>query len=308
MDTLGDMDLFVRVVRNGGLAAAGREVGLSPASMSARMNRLEEHYGVRLLSRTTRKVAPTDEGNRFFRACQRVLAEVEHAEFELQSGRERVAGPLRVTATSDLGQQHVAAVLDAFGTEHPDVRPYLHLTDGVINLVEDGFDVGVRYGVLADSRLIARKLASNNRLLCASPSYIDRAGNPTTPQDLANHACLAMIRISEPLTTWYFQSANQQDAVTIQPSRSSNDGAQIRRWALSGHGIALKSYWDIKDDLAEGRLVPVLEKFSADFEHKGVAGGADLNVVYPSREYLPARIRLFVEELLSHFSEDSRDA
>ncbi len=150
MDKLGDMDLFVRVIKNDGLAAAGREVGLSPARMTARINMLEERYGVRLLNRTTRRVSLTDEGREFYAACERILSEVEQAEVKLQTGKETFAGPLRVTATSDLGQQHVAPILSKFVADHPEVRPCLHLTDGVVNLTEEGFDLGVRYGVLAD--------------------------------------------------------------------------------------------------------------------------------------------------------------
>lgn len=301
MDILKDMDLFVRVVRNGGLAAGGREVGLSPASMSARLKQFEAHYGVRLLRRTTRQVALTEEGRRFFDACQRVLAEVEQAEHELRTGRERLAGPLRITATSDLGQQHVAPVLDAFVAENPDVRPYLHLTDGVVNLVEDGFDLGVRYGMLADSRLVTRKLADNSRVLCASPGYVERKGLPQTPGDLSDHECLVLIRAGEPLTTWHFQSDLGAQSVTLQPARSSNDGALVRRWALAGAGIALKSFWDVRADIEAGRLVTVLDQFTGDFDRHGTTGGADLYVVCPGRDYLPVRIRGFVETLANYF-------
>lgn len=302
MDKLGDMDLFVRVIKNGGLAAAGREAGLSPARMSARMNGLEARYGVRLLNRSTRQVSLTDEGREFYAACERVLAEVSQAEIRLQTGRASIAGPLRVTATSDLGQQHVAPVLSKFVDDHPDVTPCLHLTDGVINLAEEGFDLGVRYGVLPDSTMVARRLARSRRALYASPDYLKRKGTPATPDALADHDCLAMVRAAEPLTTWHFQTAHGAQSVSIQPARASNDGALIRRWALEGAGIVLKSYWDVADDLKAHRLVPVLGDYMQDFEQKGSIGGTDLHVVYPGREYLPLRTRGFIEALAEHFA------
>jgi DNA-binding transcriptional LysR family regulator len=213
MDKLGDMDLFMRVIKNGGLAAAGREVGLSPARVTARMNALEKRYGARLLIRTTRSVSLTDAGREFFAGCERVLAEVEQTEARLQTGQASFAGPLRITATSDLGQQHIAPVLSQFVKEHPDVRPCLHLTDGVVNLTEDGVDLGIRYGALADSTLVARKLANSRRVLCASPDYLERKGVPATPDALAKHDCLAMFRATEPLTTWHFQTAEGKQSI-----------------------------------------------------------------------------------------------
>lgn len=302
MDKLGDMDLFVRVIKNDGLAAAGREVGLSPARMTARINGLEARYGVRLLNRTTRQVALTEEGRKFYDACERILAEVEEAEIRLQTGQTAFSGPLRVTATSDLGQQHIAAVMDRFVQGHPDVQPYLYLTDSIVNLTEEGFDLGIRYGALADSGMIARKLAKSHRILCASPSYLKEKGTPKEPDDLANHNCLAMVRNAQPLVTWHFQKDENQYSISIKPARSTNDGALIRSWAVKGAGIALKSYCDVASDIKAKRLRTVMSEYTQDFGRKGVSSGADLHVIYPSREYLPERVRAFINVLAVHFS------
>ncbi len=302
MDKLGDMDLFVRVIKNGGLAVAGREVGLSPARVTARMNRLEERYGVRLINRTTRRISLTDEGRDFYVSCERILAEVEQAETQLQTGQKSFVGPLRVTATSDLGQQHIAPILSKFVEDYPDVRPTLYLTDGIVNITEEGFDLGVRYGLLADSAMVARKLASSRRVLCASPDYVKRKGRPATPDELAGHDCLVMVRASEPLATWHFKTAEGGQSISIQAARASNDGALIRRWVLEGAGIALKSFWDVANDLKTKRLVTVLDDYTQDFESKGVSGGADLHVIYPSRTYLPQRTRGFIDALSDYFS------
>lgn len=301
MDKLGDMDLFVRVINNGGLAAAGREVGLSPARMTARMNTLEKRYETRLLNRSTRHVSATEAGMRFYENSIRILAEVTEAETQLQIGQEVFAGPLRITAPSDVGQQHIVPVLSRFVAEHPDVKPCLHLADGVVNLSEEGFDLGIRYGLLPDSALIARKLASNHRVLCASPEYLKSRGTPKTPKDLQQHDCLVMVRNVQPLTTWNFQTAKGSEAVIINPSRQCNDGAMIRRWAIEGAGIALKSYIEIVSDIQENRLMVVLDKYKQDFEKKGTTGGADLHVVYPSRQHVPKRVESFISSLIEYF-------
>lgn len=305
MDKLGDIDLFVRVIKKGGLAAAGREVGLSPARVTARINELENRYSVRLLIRTTRHVSLTDAGREFYAGCERILAEVEQTEARLQAGQESFTGPLRVTATSDLGQQHIAPILSKFVEQHPDITPCLHLTDGVVNLIEEGFDLGVRYGVLPDSTLVARKLADSRRVLCASPDYLKRKGVPTTPDALSKHDCLAMVRATELLTSWHFQTVDGTQSVVIQPARASNDGALIRHWALEGAGIVLKSFWDVANDLKAKRLVTVLDNYTQDFERLGTTGGADLHVVYPNREFLPLRTRGFIEALVEYFSANN---
>jgi len=303
MDKLGDMDLFVRVIKQGGLAAAGREVGLSPARMTARINNLEARYGVRLLNRTTRKVSLTDEGRAFYKDCERILSEVEQAELSLQSGKECLSGPLRITCMSDLGRQHIAPLLSAFVKDNPEVTPYLHLSDGITNLAEDGYDLGIRYGNLIDSTMIAKKLASNRRVLCASPEYLKKRGTPQSPQDLLNHDCLAMVRVNEPLTKWYFKNAKgESQALLIQPKRASNDGALIRQWLLDGAGIGLKSELELLEDLKNKCLVKVLEDTLQDFDEKGASDGADLHVIYPSRKYLPQRTREFIELLVIYFA------
>jgi DNA-binding transcriptional LysR family regulator len=301
MDKLGDMDLFVRVVKNGGLAVAGREVGLSPASMSARINTLEQRYGLRLLNRTTRHVSTTEAGRKFYDDCVSILADVKEAEAQLLSVKESFAGPLRITATSDMGQQHIVPLLSRFIEQHPEIKPHLYLTDGIVNLTEQSFDLGVRYGHLPDSSLIVRKLAASHRVVCASPDYLKRKGIPETPQALTEHDCLVMVRATEPLTNWYFQTTKGVETVAINAARSTNDGALIRQWALEGAGIALKSCLDVAADLKTGRLLTVLDDFMQDFNKQSTIGGSDLQLVYPSRQYMPQRVQGFIDLLVDHF-------
>lgn len=301
MDKLGDIDLFVKVVKHRSFAGAARIAKLSPASVTIKINRLEEHYGVRLLNRTTRRVALTEEGKHFYDRCLHILSEVEEAEERLISGKDSLCGSLSVSASIDFGQQYIAPLLAQFSEAHPGLSVQLNLTDGVVNLIEDGFDIGIRSGVLQDNRMVARKLADNKRMLCASPNYLDKHGLPKKPEDLCHHRCLTMIRNGEQLKEWYFKTVNSEKSMLIQPAMTSNNGAQLRQWAILGYGIILKSYWDVKEDIHSGKLVRILEDYVQDFESKGLSGGADLNVVYPSREYVPARVRAFIDILLEEF-------
>lgn len=301
MDKFGDMDLFVRVVRAGGLAAAGREIGLSPASVSARINGLEQRYDTRLLNRTTRRVSVTDAGRAFYEASIGILADLAEAENQLVSSRVELAGPLRVTAPSDLGQQHIAPVLSRLVQKHPGIVPLLHLSDGVANLAELNVDVAIRYGEPPDSSLIAKHLATNYRVLCASKAYIRKNGTPRNPDDLVNHKCLTMVRLMEPLTTWYFSKDGNEQLVQIRSSRSTNDGALVRQWAIDGLGIALKSVIDVADDLQSKRLIRVLKNYTPNFQRDASANRADLFAIYPTRQYVPKRVRVFMELLEDHF-------
>ena len=302
MNKLGDIELFIAVVDNNGFAAAGRQSGLSPASVSARIKNLEKHYGIRLLNRTTRTLALTQAGHEFYQACTNMLTEFEQAEEKLLTGNESITGPLRITSTCDLGQQHISPLLSEFLLEHPGVVPCLHLSDGVIDIIDQGYDLAIRYGVLSDNRLIARKLANNKRVLCASPDYLKRRGMPTVPDELVHHDCLSMVRSDEPLTRWHFKTDTDIKSVIIKPARSTNDGALIRQWAIEGNGIAMKSVWDISQDLKSKRLVTVLDQFTPDFQRQGTAEGANLHLLYPNREFLPRRTRVFIDALARYFS------
>jgi len=303
MDKLGDMNLFVHIVKNGGLAAAGRELGLSPASMSARLNALEARYNTRLLNRSTRHVSLTETGKEFYDACLNILADVNEVETNLLGAQGVLSGTLRITAPSDLGQQHIMPVLSTFIEKHPEITPHLHLSDDLISITEKSFDCAIRYGELADSNLVARKLAESYRVLVASPDYLKKKGTPKRLQELEKHDCLIMTRGIEPLTHWHFHSKDKAEIITIKAKRSCNDGALIRRWALEGAGIALKSYIDVADDLKADRLVSLLENTKPDFAKTTGNNRADLHIICPSRKYMPERLKTFIKFLRDHFSQ-----
>lgn len=301
MDKFSDMTLFVSIVKNQGLAAAGRELGLSPASVTARLQSLEARYGVKLLNRSTRHISLTDSGAMYHQACLDIIDSVQETENLLQTGTNEVRGTLKISAPRDIGKQYISPILSEFSQRYPDVIPYLYLNDNLSNLAESGLDIVIRYGELADSNLISRKLASSRRVLCASPQYLAKKGTPITPQDLAQHDCLAMVRSNEELKTWHFQDQDQHNIITVVPKRFSDDGEVIRQWALDGAGIALKSMLDVQEDIKQQRLVTVLNGYMKNFNASTSSSGSDLNVIYLSRQYQPKRLRLFLEFLMEHF-------
>ena len=301
MDKFSDMMLFVSIVKNQGLAAAGRELGLSPATVTARLQTLEERYGVKLLNRSTRHLSLTDSGAMYHQACLEILDSVKETENLLQTGLKEVRGTLKISAPRDIGKQYISPIVSAFAEQYPDVTPYLYLNDNLSNLAESGLDIVIRYGELADSSLISRKLAASRRVLCASPEYLARRGTPISPQDLANHDCLAMVRSNEELKTWHFQDSEKHNVITVLPKRCSDDGEVIRQWALEGAGIALKSILDVQEDINQRRLVTLLNGYMKNFNASTSSTGADLNVIYMSRQYQPKRIRLFLDFLIERF-------
>ncbi|MDV5169197.1 LysR family transcriptional regulator [Photobacterium rosenbergii] len=301
MDKFSDMMLFVSIVKNQGLAAAGRELGLSPATVTARLQTLEERYGVKLLNRSTRHLSLTDSGAMYHQACLEILDSVKETENLLQTGLKEVRGTLKISAPRDIGKQYISPIVSAFAEQYPDVTPYLYLNDNLSNLAESGLDIVIRYGELADSSLISRKLAASRRVLCASPEYLARRGTPISPQDLANHDCLALVRSNEELKTWHFQDSGKHNVITVLPKRCSDDGEVIRQWALEGAGIALKSILDVQEDINQRRLVTLLNGYMKNFNASTSSAGADLNVIYMSRQYQPKRIRLFLDFLIERF-------
>lgn len=184
-----------------------------------------------------------------------------------------------------------------------DVVPYLYLDDKLTNLAESGIDIVIRYGELADSNLISRKLASSRRVLCATPQYLSDKGTPITPQDLADHHCLAMIRSNEELKTWHFSDDTQHKVITVLPKRFSDDGEVIRQWALDSADIALKSILDIEQDIKQQRLVTVLDGYMKNFNASISSASADLNVIYQSRQYQPKWLRRFIDFLIARFAD-----
>jgi DNA-binding transcriptional LysR family regulator len=224
-DNLFDMLVFVRVVDAGSLSRGARDLNLSLAVISRKLARLEERLGVRLVNRTTRTLALTDEGAAFHARCVRILAEIEEAETEVTRGRDTAVGLLRITSTFAFGRRRLAPLLHEFQENHPDLRIHLEASDSSVSLVEGGYDLAIRFGALADSGLIARPLAPDHRVICGAPTYLKRRGRPQTIEDLLSHDCI--IYGEPPLDHWTFVDGS---AVRVRGALTSNDGS----WPTSG--------------------------------------------------------------------------
>jgi Transcriptional regulator len=293
---LDNLALFLRIVEKGGLAAAGREVGLSPATVTERLAALEAYYGATLLIRTTRTLSLTEEGRMLVTGAKRLLAEAEELESRIKLGTETISGPIRLSVAEDLGRIHVVPIVDAFLAEHPNVTIDLHLNDGYINLVGQGFDFAIRHGALVDSSLRSRPLGASRRLVCASPAYLEANGIPLHPDDLAAHDCL-IVRFGQDLyAEWPFRINGAAARVMVRGRRAANDGGLVREWCVAGHGIALKSFLDVEKELASGALVEILKEFSP--------GNTDLQIVYPASAVQPRRVRLLIDLIADNLSRD----
>lgn len=286
--------LFLTILDRGSMAAAARDMGLSPATVSERLAALEAHYGARLLHRTTRSFSLTEEGRALAEGAQNLLAEAEELDARIRLGTERIAGPIRLSAPSDLGRNRIARVLDSFQINHPEVEIDLHLSDGYVDLMAQGFDLAVRYGDLQDSSLMVRRLADCARHVCAAPAYLERHGVPAHPDDLARHNCLMMRFGPNTDRFWPFQIDGRPRRIAVRGDRTANDGEAVRAWCVAGYGIARKSEWDIAEDLADGRLVRLLTEYETP--------PIGLQIVYPAGRGHIRRIRSLIETLAAEFA------
>lgn len=284
---LDNLSLFLLIVEKGGLAAAGREMGLSPASVSERLAALEKYYGATLLSRTTRAISLTDEGRVLVEGARGLLEEADELATRIRLGTQRISGHIRISAPEDLGRQSIVPIIDRFLALHTEVSVELNLTDGYVDLVGQGLDFAVRYGRLADSTLRSRALKETRRIVCAAPSYLAAHGVPEHPDDLTKHQCIVMRFGHNIDREWEFAIAGKPRKVVVRGQRVANDGGLVRQWCLEGLGIARKSVLDVQSDLDSGALVEVL----ADHQHGGIA----LQIVYAPGNVQPRRVRMLME-------------
>lgn len=285
MDRLREMEVFAQVAASGSLSAAARVLGMSVGAVSKHLAALEARLGARLLLRTTRRLNLTVEGDAFLPRARAILADVTEAEAVVASDSRPLSGFLRVTASAGFGRTHVAPLVAEFLSHHPDLRLHLLLTDNVLDLVEENIDVALRFGVLADSRLLARRLAANWRVVCATPEYLARHGRPSSPADLAGHECLVIGSGNE--RVWEFIGPEGATSVRVGGRLASNNGEVVHAWALDGFGLALKSVWDVEGDVASGRLVTALEQWRSP--------DTALHAVSPVARGLSPRVRRFTD-------------
>ncbi len=298
-DGFSDLAFFATVMRCGSLAAAAQEMGVTAPSVSKRLAAVEERLGVRLLQRTTRRMSLTPEGERYWVDGAAVLAELESLERSIAGSKATPQGLLKVSATLGFGRKFIAPALARFAKLYPAVEVQLHLSDKVMNLVEQGFDLGIRFGELPDARITARLLAHNRRMLCAAPAYLQGEGVPLTPRELLTHRCIFIRESDETFGTWHLSNGSRQEAVKVRGALSTNDGESALGWAIEGHGILMRSQWDAAAALNAGLLVPVLPEWKLP--------PADIYIVFPTRDHLSAKSRALIDFLLGEFALHRRE-
>lgn len=284
------LKLFVRVAATNNISLAGKELGLSAATASAHINKLEDTLGIKLIYRTTRKVSLTEEGQSFLPHAEQVLESIENARASVGAGEKCPQGTLRVTSSASFGRMHILPGLKGFLEQHPNLSVDLRLSDSIVDLVEGGFDIAIRNAPLQDSSLIASKLANDKRIIVVSPSYLKKYGTPKTPQELKNHNC---INIGD-IDAWAFETPEGKQRVKVNGSLRIDNGEATRDACVDGLGLTLSSRWCVYNQLNSGELVEVLENYP-------LISATEIWAVYPSSRLLAPKVRSFIDYFKNYF-------
>jgi len=278
------LKLFVRLAVTHNISLAGSEQGISPAVASSYISKLEQALGVRLVHRTTRKVSLTQEGEAFLPHAEDVLASVEAARASVGVGESSPRGTLRVTAPASFGRMHLMPALKGFLSAYPELTVDFRFSDSIVDLVEGGFDIAIRNAELKDSTLIARKLASDHRIVCASPEYLERYGEPESPQALRNHQCINLMG----LENWVFDTVDGHVSIKPVGRFRTDHGEAVRDACVDGLGIAINSTWNVYQHLQRGELVQILRDYP-------LVSDTAIWAVYPSSRLLAPKVRAFID-------------
>lgn len=287
-----DLRVFLTVVRKSGFAAAADELGLSPAYVSKRIQILETTLGTRLLHRTSRRIALTEDGERVQRWALRILDDFQQLHDELSDAHDSPRGRLHLCSSFGFGRHHVAPAVSLLAERYPDLEIRLDLFDRVVDIVSEGFDLEIRVGDDIPGQHIGRRLVSNRRVVCAAPEYLQRQGVPQTLGELEQHHCLVIKERDNAFGIWNLERNGVQESVRVSGPLSSNNGEIVLQWALDGRGVVLRSLWDVKPLLDQGRLVQLLPEYSQS---------ANVWAVYPTRLAYSGKLRACVEFLQTHF-------
>ena len=294
MDSVAGMRVLARVVDAGSFSAAGRQLGMAPSSISRQVNELEAELGVRLFHRTTRKLSLTEAGQIYYERAQRVITEVDEARLAV-SELGSPTGILRVTIPTGIGRELIVSAVPAFLARYPGVRIVLSMTDYLVDLVEGGFDVGIRVGQLSDSSLKARKIEESRRVVCASPTYLERAGTPRNPGDLEHHNCITF-RDHPGHNLWKFRGKNGLTEVRVSGNFFARSADALTAAAVAGLGLVLLPDWNIGIELRLKQLKVVLSKYDA------VPNASPIWAVHSHQRHVPPKIRAFIDFLVEHFA------
>jgi DNA-binding transcriptional LysR family regulator len=298
MDQFKQLSTFVAVATKGSLTAAAKSEGIAPAMIGRRLDALEDRLGVKLLLRTTRKVTLTAEGASFLDDCQRLITDLNSAEAAVSAGSVKATGHLRITAPAGFGRRHIAPLVPAFMALHPGVKVSLELSDRLIDLLNEPYDCAVRVGELSDSNLVAVRLTSNQRVIIGSPAYLKRAGTPKNISDLDRHNCIVhgSAGLAGSQRSWALQDAEGQAlSYKVSSSMECNDGSAVHDWVMAGHGLAVRSWWEVGDEVKAKQLITVLDEFAPP--------PTGVHAVFPARKHLPLRVRVWVDFLKAQFSK-----
>jgi DNA-binding transcriptional LysR family regulator len=296
MDRFKQIETFVRVADAGSLAAAALEEGVSPVILGRRIDALEKRLGVKLMYRSTRRLVVSEEGAAFLERCRGLLTDWDQAENELSAGRRAVNGHLIVSAPAAFGRKHVAPLAPDFLADKPGLQLSFNLTDRVVDLVREGYDLSIRIGGAVDPNFVAVKLASNRRVVCGTPDYFRKFGKPKTLEDLPQHNCLAFNLQGGQNRGWYFRRNGKLATVRVGGTLDCNDGELLHRWVSEGLGLGWRSTWEIQQQLARGELETVLDEFALpDY---------DILAVYPQQRYVPAKVRYFIDYLKEVYASE----
>lgn len=295
MDKFKQIEALVTAMEKGSFARAALEQHVTPAMLGRRVDALEKRLGVKLMHRSTRHLTLTEEGSVYLDHCRKLLSDLDETEKVLSQGRNRVTGHLIVSAPAAFGRKHVAPHAPLFVATHPDVRVSFNLTDHVVDLVREGYDVGIRIGGAIDPNFVAVKLATNRRVVCGSPAYFSKHGIPQRLEDLMRHNCLSFNLQGGQQRGWYFQKNGKQIAVRVAGNLDCNDGELLHRWAMEGLGLGWRSTWEIQAQLESGELITVLDDYALP--------QYDIMAVYPQQRHLPAKVRFFIDGLKAIYAQ-----
>lgn len=296
---LEDLRLFCVVVRNRSFAATSRELGLSKAAVSKRIALLEEALHERLLHRTTRSISLTAQGEIVHQWAQRILEDVDLMGDALSQEKAAPRGLLRICSSTGFGRSRLAPALSELATDYPGLEIQVELLDRAVDLIEEGFQLDIRVGQVREGNVITRRIAQNRRILCASPAYLARFGNPRSLDELKGHRCIAIRERDQDFGRWELSGPAGSASIKVSGPLSANNGEIVRQWAVDGHGIILRSSWDVGSGIADGMLVHVLPEY---FQQ------ADVWAVYPSRLSVSAKVKVCVEFLAEWFARTGMPA
>jgi DNA-binding transcriptional LysR family regulator len=288
-----DLEIFTRVAKSGNMSAVARDMRTSPAVISKRIGLLERGLGARLFQRTTRQLTLTEAGEGYFKHAIDILNRAAEAEEFVRSSNNKPSGLLRVTAPTTFARLHLAPLLPQFVACYPDIQLNLHVSDDFVDIIRDNFDIAVRVGELSNSTLIARKLSSDKRVICAAPSYLKRAGIPKSLAELGEHNCLS----PDAQEVWRLEGPDGQHQLRVKGSILSNSAEIVREALIAGLGIGLRSIWEIGPEIESGALRILLPQY------KGSSNVA-IYAVYPSRDFRPTKAHAFIEFLTRHFGSE----